>query len=129
MNGEDSMPRPKAEKQDAQAGLVAGIAAVLAALVVIGLLGGMVALHGIGRHSDGSASSAEERFQHGVQATTDVERAWVEIDRGDGGAPGTYAWINRPSGIVQVPIGRAIDLICAAPGADPGNRSLEGGPR
>ena len=117
MNGEDSIPPPKFEREDANPRLVAAIAGSLALLLVLGLAAGYVAVGRAVLKAEASLRGTDGLFQHGAQAKTDVDRAWKEIDRSM--APGTdgYSWVDRRAGIVRVPIDRAIDLVCAEQGS------------
>lgn len=113
MNEDDPLPLPSAEDTDAQPRLVASIAGSLGVLVALGLVAGHLAA---GRPAVGAGASLrgqEELFQNGVEAMTDIDRSWAKIDRSPGAAPGGYAWVDRKAGIVQVPIERAIDLVCS----------------
>jgi hypothetical protein len=89
------------------------MAVSLAFLVVLGLVGGMLAIGRTNLHAEASLRGSDELFQHGVQARTDVDSSWEEIDRVPAPSTTGYAWVDRRAGIVSVPIGRAIDLVCA----------------
>jgi hypothetical protein len=117
MSDEGPLPRPKAQEVDANPRLVAALAAVLALIMALGLLGGRLFIGRTAPAAEASLRGADQLFQHGVQATTDVERSWEEIGRSTPAAAQGYAWVDRSAGIVQVPIGRAIDLVCEEQGA------------
>jgi hypothetical protein len=123
MNGEDTLPRPKAEKEDADTRIVATIASSLAIVVAIGLLGGLFTL---GRTRP--RAGTDELFQHGVVAATDVQLSWDAIDHAPSASPAGYAWIDRQAGVVQVPIDRAIDLVCAEQNSRTSRREGEPAP-
>jgi hypothetical protein len=53
-------------------------------------------------------------FQDGPEARTDVDRSWAECERDTRSHLSGYGWVDRPAGIVRIPIDRAIDLVCAA---------------
>jgi hypothetical protein len=113
MNDLDGVPRPDAEVEDASPRVVAMMAVLLVLLVALGLAGARLALsHSLPR-TELASYGDDELFQHGVQASTDIERSWQEIDRATSLGARCYAWVDRRAGIVQIPIGRAIDLVCA----------------
>jgi hypothetical protein len=100
------------EDSDARPRIVGLIAGALAALVAVGLLVGW----GFVEAGKGAATQSElsSRFQDGPQARTDVDRAWTEYERDTRSHLSGYGWVDRPAGIVRIPIDRAIDLVCAA---------------
>jgi hypothetical protein len=104
--------RPGHEDSDARPRVVGLIAAALAALVAAGLLMGW------GFEAAGKGASSQPRisspFQDGPRARTDVERAWGEYESDTRSHLSGYGWVDRPAGIVRIPIDRAIDLVCAA---------------
>jgi hypothetical protein len=110
---EDPLPRPKAEREDAHPGLVATLAGLLAFIVALGLVGGGLAVARGRPRAEALSRGPDALFEHGVQARTDLDRAWEAIERAPAPGPGGYAWVDRRAGIVQVPIERAIDLVCA----------------
>jgi hypothetical protein len=112
VNPGDSLPRPKCEASDADPAVPAILAGSAAAIVAVGLLCGLLIM-GHSRARAPEFQADDGLFQHGAGATTDIERAWREIGQAPAAVPGGYAWVDRSAGIVQVPIGRAIDLVCA----------------
>jgi hypothetical protein len=116
MSQEDTLPRPNAERQDANPRVIAALAGSLLLLVGLGLFGGRIALGHSHPETGASARATDELFQHGVQAKTDIDRSWEEIAAAAQNI-GTYAWADRGKGIVQVPIDRAIDLVCEQQGS------------
>lgn len=121
MSNEDSLPRPNAEEQDANPRVVAAVAGSLLLLVGLGLFGGRITLGHSRPENGNSTRGADEVFQHGVLARTDIVRSWDEIGRTAQNID-TYGWADRGKGIVQVPIDRAIDLVCEEQGSKGNNR-------
>ena len=112
MNARLTESRPGHEDSDARPRFVGLIAGSLMALVAAGLLMGWVFVEaGEGAASQPRVSSS---FQDGPEARTDVERAWAQCERDARSHLSGYGWIDRPAGIVRIPIDRAIDLVCAA---------------
>jgi hypothetical protein len=119
---EEPLPRPKCEGKDAPPSVPALLAGSMAAIVAVCLISGLLIAGRTTKH--GTELSAEEGlFQHGPQAKTDIDRAWDTLDPTAGSPADRYAWIDRRAGIVQVPIDRAIDLICAEQTASAGSTS------
>jgi hypothetical protein len=112
VNDEPSLPTPKCEAKDAHPAVPAVLAASMAAIVAVCLVCGWLF---VGRtvNPGSGAGGADSLFQHGPQERTDMERAWETVDPKAGTVPDGYAWVDRDAGIVQVPIDRAIDLVCA----------------
>jgi hypothetical protein len=107
----DSISRPRCEREDARPAVAAVLAGSLAAIVAACVLAGLLVA---GRRANRGAPFApqESLFQNSPAERTDVERAWESIDAGRAGVDG-YSWADRRAGIVRIPIGRAIDLVCA----------------
>jgi hypothetical protein len=112
MNTNSAGSRPAHEDSDARPRFVALIAGALAALVAAGFLMGWGFVEaGKGVPSQPRVSSP---FQDGPEARTDVNRAWAECERDAHSHLSGYGWVDRPAGIVRIPIDRAIELVCAA---------------
>jgi hypothetical protein len=112
MNTNSAGSQPGHENRDARPRFVGLIAGALAALVAAGFLMGWGFVEaGKGVASQPRVSSS---FQDGPEARTDVERAWAQCERDARSHLSGYGWIDRPAGIVRIPIDRAIDLVCAA---------------
>ena len=112
MNAHSTESRPGHEDSDASPGVVGLIACSIAALVAAGLLMGW----GFVAAGRGAASRprVSSPFQDGPQARTGVDRAWAECERDARSHLSGYGWVDKPAGIVRIPIDRAIDLVCAA---------------
>ena len=104
--------RPTHEDSDARPRVVVLIAAALAALVAAGLLVGW----GFAEAGKGAASQprVSSPFHGGPEARTDIARAWADYERDTRAHLSGYGWVDRPAGIVRIPIDRAIDLVCEA---------------
>lgn len=114
------LPRPRYEPADAETRVVGLIAGGLAALIVLGLLSGWGYLAARQRTAPPEAPAAGG-FQDGPAYRTSIDVAWAGYQRDVRSHLVGYGWVDRPDGIVHVPIERAIDLLCAAPaGARPG---------
>jgi hypothetical protein len=112
MNANSTGSRPGHEDSDARPRAVCLVAGALLALMAAGLLVGW----GFVEAGKGAASQPRisSPFQDGPQARTDVDRAWAEYERDIRSHLSGYGWVDRPAGIVRIPIDRAIDLVCAA---------------
>ena len=112
MNDEDSLSAPKCEREDAHPTVAAVLAGSLAAIVAVCILGGyLVAGHASNRGP--GLPGADGVFQNGSHERTDIDLAWDTVHQKTATVADSYAWIDRPAGIIRVPIDRAIDLICA----------------
>ena len=56
---------------------------------------------------------ADASFEHGPAARTSVELDWAEQDRQVRERLGSYGWVQRDSGIVRIPIERAMARLAA----------------
>jgi hypothetical protein len=112
MSAHATESRPGHEDSDARPRIVVLIAGALAGLVAAGLLVGW----GFVKAGKGAASQprVSSPFQDGPEARTDVDRAWAECEHDTHSHLSGYGWVDRPAGIVRIPIDRAIDLVCAA---------------
>jgi hypothetical protein len=111
MSAEESLPRPKCEKEDAHPPLAAALAGTMAVIVAIGLgIGFLIVKPSSDRAT--SLPGSDGVFQHGPSERTDIDDAWQSVQPPAKVNADGYAWIDRRAGIVQVPIGRAIDLVC-----------------
>jgi hypothetical protein len=121
MTADESLARPEAETKDAHPLMVGSIGASLALIIGLGLLGGKLIVGHGDFESEKLLRGPRETFEHGPLAASDIDRSWAEINRTLASEANGYAWIDRRAGIVRVPIGRAIDLICAEQGRPIGN--------
>ena len=121
MNDEKPLPRPKCEREErashAVPAVLAGSTMALCWLAAC-LLCGFLIVRRTGSHVS-ALPGPEGIFQHGAQETTDIDRSWDTVNGSGGTVPVTYAWIDRRAGIVQIPIERAIDLVCAEQKPEP----------
>jgi hypothetical protein len=116
MSQQESSKRPEAETVDAQPKLVGAIAASLALIIGIGLLGGSMMVGRADIESERVLRGTDEFFERGTSAVSDIDRSWAQINSSLMSESPGYAWIDRRAGIVRVPIDRAIDLICIEQG-------------
>jgi hypothetical protein len=98
---------PRQETSDAPPSIIGAIAGALALSVALGLVVGVAALK-----RPAARLGREGLFEHGANSHTSIEASWAEISR-KAGPSGSYGWVDRKHGIVQIPIERAIDLVCA----------------
>ena len=112
MSGEDPLPHPKCERTDAHPSVPAVLAGTMVVIAAVCLLCGFLIAGRAGNRGPG-LPGRDGLYEDGATARTDMERAWAALDRKAGTVPDGYAWIDRRAGIVQVPIDRAIDLVCA----------------
>jgi hypothetical protein len=121
MTDEPPLPAPRYERTDADPRLIAGLAAALAALTALGIVGGIAALGWPRGHPPAGPSSraAATSFETGPTAQTATARSWERYVRETRAHLDGYGWIDRRAGIVRVPIDRAIDLLCPPAGAAP----------
>jgi hypothetical protein len=120
MNCESGSPLspPRNEATDASPLVVGAIAGTLAALIVVSL----VISAAMARHR-GVIEGRESLFQHGPSERTSIEAAWASARAATAAPPSTYAWLDRGRGVVRIPIGRAIDIVCRDGGAPSGRES------
>jgi hypothetical protein len=112
MNDADPSPRPRCEQKDADPAVAAILASSMAAIVAVGLLCGLLIMRAHSGATMPESQPGDDVFQHGPEARTDMEHAWESLDHDPTAVANTYAWVDRGAGVVQVPIGRAIDLVC-----------------
>jgi hypothetical protein len=106
------LARPSYEPADAETRVVGLIGAGLATLIALGLLVGWAFLGA--RHQAVPAEvPADAAFQDGSSYRTSIDVAWAGYQRDVREHLVGYGWVDRPAGIVHVPIERAIDLVCA----------------
>jgi hypothetical protein len=111
MSADPTKSRPGHEAVDAGPRFVGLIAGTLAALLAAGLLVGWA----FASAAKGGAPFLRRAtpFQDGPQSRSDVERAWADYERETRAHLSGYGWVDRPAGVVRIPIGRAIDMVCA----------------
>jgi len=111
MNRTESLAPPRYEPVDASPRYIILGCGVLALGVALSLL--VSAL--LYRESDQSRRvfSTEQSFRHGPAEKTGIARDWAEQDRLVEEHLHGYGWVDRPAGIVHVPVDRALDLIAS----------------
>lgn len=85
-------------------GIALGIALVLAASA-------WIYPSNSGKSGTPAGSSRELSFENGPDATTGVARDWAAQDQAVHDHLEIYAWIDRPAGVVRIPIERAMKLL------------------
>jgi hypothetical protein len=101
--------RPTHELTDASPGAVGAIAAALVVLVAVGIGAGI----GTVRHeAEGTPLPAPATsFSRGAVYRPDVERSWEQCARDSAARLAGYAWLDRRTGRVRIPLERAMDLV------------------
>lgn len=111
MSEAKSLPPPRYEPADASpryiliGGSLLGLGVVLS-LIISALL---YRAGDQGRRVFNSAQS----FRHGPAEKTGIALDWAEQDRLVRAHLEEYGWVNRPAGIVRIPVDRALDLVAA----------------
>lgn len=103
---------PGHESSDPSLRLVGIIAAVLA----LGVATVLLVSYGIFTAGESSRSLApglgrQGVFQNGPETRTGIEQDWIELDAETRRNLYTYGWVDRPSGVVRIPVQRAMDLM------------------
>lgn len=107
-------PAPAFEKTDASPRVVAMTAFVLALIIGFCLVVAAWVYHQRDQsEATVSTLAPNGRFQNGAGELTAIEQAWQEQDRAVREHLGGYGWVDRASGVVHIPITRAIDLMIA----------------
>jgi hypothetical protein len=106
------------EASDARVGWVVASAAML----VLGIALSFVAAAGLYRRDHPQKPALAERlFQHGAVEESGIAREWKTQDAAVRQHLENYAWVDRPAGLVQIPIERAMELTAQEAGASPKN--------
>lgn len=63
------------------------------------------------KHPEPVVTQYQQSFQHAPYSETDIARAWKKIDEATKRNLETYHWVDRKSGLVGIPIARAMQLI------------------
>jgi hypothetical protein len=93
---------------------------ILAGAIALGVAGSLLAAWGLlaaGRpRSEAPALGASGLFAHGPEEEgTGLAAAWPAIDAENREHLETYAWIDRPAGVVRIPIGQAMERLAHDP--------------
>jgi len=114
MNRTDPLPPARYEATD---GLPVAIAltggGIVLGLGLVLLIGGWIYRSHYKAAQSANPLSQEFAFENGPHVTTGVARDWVVQDKAVHDHLKTYAWIDRPTGVVRIPIERATELISA----------------
>jgi hypothetical protein len=112
MSSSGKLPPPDYETRDAAARPVA-LAALVAACGVAGVLAVSAWIYHARYAGRPTApfAAGEKTFTHGAEWQSSVARDWADQDRRTQHNLTTYGWIDRKSGVVRIPIERAMSLI------------------
>ncbi len=105
------LPLPHYESHDASLRLVGLMALTLIGLIVLSL---GVSAWMFPRHDARTPASpllAGKTFQYGTAWQSSISRDWVELDRRTQQNLTTYGWIDRKTGVVRIPVDRAMELV------------------
>jgi hypothetical protein len=107
---------PGHESTDASLRLIGILAASLAlGIATVFLVSYGIFAAGRGARPLAPALGRPAAFQNGPDERTSTEQAWQEIDAQTRRNLDTYGWVDRPAGVVRIPIGRAMDLLAQPP--------------
>lgn len=112
-----SAPDPGYEAKDASVRFAAILGGVLAGLVVLSLLVSHLVYREqyVGREPVGKLGH-QTSFTDGPQQQVDIEREWPAIEQETTSHLNGYNWVDRPHGVVRIPIERAMDLVVSEAG-------------
>jgi len=110
---------PTPERTDASLRVIGLTAAALAFGVAAALgVARVVCLHpAVGPAAP--ALGAAARFQHGPDQRTSIADDWAVLDRTTRERLETYGWVDRRTGVVRIPIERAMDRLAQGGKAAP----------
>jgi hypothetical protein len=112
----DAPANPGHESTDASPRLVGLLAAALAlGIGTVFLVSYGIFAAGRGARPLAPGLGRAAAFQNGPDERTGTEQAWREIEAETRRHLGTYGWIDRPAGVVRIPIERAMDILAPPP--------------
>jgi hypothetical protein len=109
MTPPDSTSRPRHEETDASPRMVVTLASTIVLLVALCIGAGIASIGGARSRQKGQPST--ESFSLGPLYRTDIETSWAENRMEQEAHLSGYAWMDRSSGKVRIPIDRAMDLV------------------
>jgi hypothetical protein len=109
-------PGPGYEVRDAQVRVIAVTAAVLAAGIIFSLLLSAWYYHR-GYMPGASPGLRQSPFSGSAAIRTSIAQTWPALDREVDENLQHYGWIDRPNGVVRIPIERAMERIVVEAGA------------
>jgi hypothetical protein len=110
----EQLPAAGYETRDAWPGAIALTGAALAFAVATVLACSAWIYHS--RYADkptATVNSAEASFRDGPLERSGISRDWKKEDQSVDEHLASYGWIDRPNGVVRIPIDRAIDLVAS----------------
>jgi hypothetical protein len=110
---------PARERSDASGRTLAVLALGIPLLIAVALVVGRqltLAAPGGGR---AAALGEAGRFQHGPDERTSIAEDWAQLDRVEGERLHGYAWVDRRTGTVRIPIDQAMAQLAAGEGPKP----------
>lgn len=112
MSDPESLPPPRYEAVDAQPRVVVATGVALACIAAVCMAtGAWVFGRGAPAAQNQSPDPAGD-FRDGANARTSIEQSWADLEKSRSPSDG-YTWVDRGTGTVRIPIGRAIDLVCS----------------
>ena len=105
-------PAERHERTDASPGLAVLLAAAVALGVAACLLAGRVILAAGSRPAARPLGEAG-LFRHGPEERTEIEEEWPKLSVETREHLATYGWVDRPAGIVRIPIEQAMARLAA----------------
>jgi hypothetical protein len=92
---------------------------ILAGAIALGVAGSLLAAWGFlasgHPRSEAPALGASGLFAHGPEERTSLAAEWPAIDAENREHLETYGWIDRPAGVVRIPIGQAMERLARDP--------------
>lgn len=114
MNITEPLPPARHEPTDGSPAIVVLAGCVLAAGIALSLIacGLLYGTHYRGRPTT-RAAGIESSFRHGPDERTGIARDWIAQDAIVRAHLGTYGWVDRRTGVVRIPIKRAMAVLAA----------------
>jgi len=104
-----SASSPGYEVEDAHPRLIGKVAAIVSVTIVASLIVSALLYYfgyrAISRHQ------RQTPFTHSPEYKTSIASEWAGLDRENATRLHTYGWVDRPRGIVRIPIDRAMDRL------------------
>lgn len=113
MNPAESLPPARYESGHGRPPVVwvTGAGIVLGLVLILLIAAGIYRSHYRATEIPLSSHEISFAFENGPQASTGVARDWLAQDGLVHDHLKTYAWVDRPKGVVRIPIERAMELL------------------